>query len=410
MKKPYFALVPSGYAFYKLFSILPTNGDADFDFYRSTGSSRVAENGLIKSISSANPTLDWLNSSCPRLKIEESRTNLQKYSEDFTQPQWLTGNLSVIGNDTIDPKGVENADKIIPNTNNTYHYLESITSGSGYAIDTTYSVFVKKGGFSQVELLLAYSSSPGSPIAQVKFDLDTLETFGTTIGTAFEYQDYGNGWYRLQINALVSLSASAAILRVAVLDNQSQTFQGNDVDGLFVWGAQLESYAVKASSYITTYSSISSRAGDQISPITLMNNDAKGTVFLDLKAENLNNRGTSTIMLSDNSYNRIVFSFQSDSRLSVQVGDAPSSPFFSYNYIHNQQRFKIAVTWERYGNLEVYINGVNVAVANAGSLNNLNTFQFSSYSSSNPFQGDVYQSSVYNEYLTNSELIELTKL
>ena len=407
MKKPYFALVPSGYAFYKIFSILPTNGDADFDFYRSTGSSRVAENGLIKSISSANPTLDWLNSSCPRLKIEESRTNLQKYSEDFTQPQWATGNLSVIGNDTIDPKGVENADKIIPNTNNTYHYVESITSGSGYGVTTTYSVFVKKGGFSQVELLLAYYTSPSSPIAQVKFDLDTLETFGTTIGTAFEYQDYGNGWYRLQINASVSLSASAAILRVAVLDNQSQTFQGNEVDGLFVWGAQLESYAAKASSYIPTYSLTSSRAVDQISPITLMNNDVKGTVFLDLKAENVN--GLSTIMLSDNSNNRIIFSFQSDSRLSVQVGDAPRL-FFSYNYIHNQQRFKIAVKWERYGNLEIYINGVNVAVTSAGNLNNLNTFSFNASPPTSPFQGDVYQSSVYNEYLTNSELIELTKL
>jgi len=409
MKKPYFALVPSGYAFYKIFSILPTNGDADFDFYRSTGSSRVAENGLIKSISSAHPTLDWLNSSCPRLKIEESRTNLQRYSEDFTQFQWATGNLSVIGNDTIDPKGVENADKIIPNTNNTYHYVESITSGSGYGVTTTYSVFVKKGGFSQVELRLAYYSSPGTPIAQVKFDLDTLQTFGTTIGTAFEYQDYGNGWYRLQINASVSLGASSAMLRVAVLDNQSQIFQGNEVDGLFVWGAQLESYAAKASSYIPTYSLTSSRAVDQISPITLMNNDAKGTIFLDLKAENVN--GLSTISLSDYANNRIVFSFQSDSRLSVQAGNAPSPPFFTYQYIHNQQRFKIAVKWERYGNLEIYINGVNVAVTSAGNLNNLNTFWFGSYSgATNPFQGDVYQSSIYNEYLTNSELIELTKL
>jgi len=409
MKKPYFALVPSGYAFYKIFSILPTNGDADFNFYRTTGSSRVAENGLIEPISSAHPTLDWLNSSCPRLKIEESRTNLQKYSEDFTQPQWATGNLSVIGNDTIDPKGVENADKIIPNTNNTYHYVESITTGSGYGVTTTYSVFVKKGGFSQVELHLSYYTSTSSPIAQVKFDLDTLETFGTTIGTAFEYQDYGNGWYRLQINASVSLGAVSARLRVAVLDNQSQTFQGNDVDGLFVWGAQLESYAAKASSYIPTYSFTSSRAADQISPITLMNNDAKGTVFLDLKAENVN--GLSTISLSDNSNNRIVFSFQSANRLSVQVGDAAAPPFFTYQYIHNQQRFKIAVTWERYGNLEIYINGVNVAVTNAGNLNNLNTFWFGSYSSPTPpFQGDVYQASIYNEYLTNSELIELTKL
>jgi len=43
--------------------------------------------------------------------------------------------------------------------------------------------------------------------------------------------------------------------------------------------------------------------------------------------------------------------------------------------------------------------------------NNLNTFLFGSYSgATNPFQGYVYQSSIYNEYLTNSELIELTKL
>ncbi|MEJ6791978.1 MAG: hypothetical protein QNK89_04395 [Lacinutrix sp.] len=410
MKKPYFALIPSGYAPYRIFTFLPANSDNDLGFYRTTGSSRVAENGLIEPIFSGLTSLDWLNSSCPRLKSEETRTNLQIYSEDFTQNNWIKSNLSVTGNDTIDPKGVERADKIIPNTVNTFHHVQNIITGSGYGYSSTYSVFVKKAGYSQVELLLAYSASPFSTIAQVKFDLDTLETFGTTIGTAFEYQDYGNGWYRLQINAIVSLGATSAILRVAVFDQQSQTFLGNGVDGLYVWGAQFESLAAKASSYIPTLNFTASRQGDQISSTALLNNAAKGTIFLDLKAENVTN--LSMIKLQGSSgYNRIVFQFSSSSQLSVQVGLAPAPPSFSYSYNHDQQRFRIAVAWERNGSLKIYINGVNVATTSAGTLNGISQFSFNAgYTTSNPFQGDVYEASVYNESLTDSELIELTTL
>ena len=62
MKKPYFALVPSGYKFSKIYSILPVDGSGDLTFARTSESTRVAENGLIQSTASGLPTMDWLNS------------------------------------------------------------------------------------------------------------------------------------------------------------------------------------------------------------------------------------------------------------------------------------------------------------------------------------------------------------
>ena len=65
MKKPILALVPSAYKTQKVYSVLPVNGDGDFDFFRFGDATRIKENGLIENIvGSNNPRLNW-SGECP---------------------------------------------------------------------------------------------------------------------------------------------------------------------------------------------------------------------------------------------------------------------------------------------------------------------------------------------------------
>lgn len=407
MKKPYFALVPSGYKSSKIYSILPVDGSGDLTFARTSESTRVAENGLIQSTASGLPTMDWLNSDCPSFKMEHLSTNLQTYSEDFTQSNWITSNANISSDITADPKGIESADKLIPNTTNTFHHVQSVTSGMSSYQQTTYSVFVKKAGLSQVELLFSNSVSPFNVYGQVKFDLDTLQTFGTTIGS-FEYQDYGNGWYRLAITGITT-SSNPAIVRAAAFKLESQTFTGNDVDGLFVWGAQVEINPI-ASSYIYTANGSGTRSQDTVAPKNLDIDPTKGTFFLDLKADDVN--PSSFIKLTGTNSNRIDFSFNSSEQLNIYIGNAPAPSFLNYAYTHNSERFKVAVRWADFGVYSIFINGVKVySLSTSQLLSSLNTLSFNrDFQGSFDFSGEIHNAQIYTENLTDAEIIKLTTI
>lgn len=407
MKKPYFALIPSGYKFSKIYSILPVDGSGDLTFARTSESTRVAENGLIQSTASGLPTMDWLNSDCPSFKMENLSTNYQFNSQDFRASNWVASNVDITGNITADPKGVENADELIPNTTNTFHHVQSVTSGMSNYQPTTYSIFVKKAGLSQVELLFSNSVSPFNVYGQVKFDLDTLQTFGTTIGD-FEYQDYGNGWYRLAITGITT-SSNPAIVRAAAFKLESQTFTGNDVDGLFVWGAQVEINPI-ASSYVYTANGSSTRSQDTVVPKNLAIDPTKGTFFLDLKADDV--RSSSFIKLTGTNSNRIDFSFNSSEQLNIYIGNAPAPSFLNYLYTHNSERFKVAVRWAEFGVYSIFINGVKVYNSSANQLlSSLNTLSFNfSTQGSFDFSGEIHNAQIYTENLTDTEIIKLTTI
>ena len=407
MKKPYFALVPSGYKFSKIYSILPVDGSGDLTFARTSESTRVAENGLIQSTASGLPTMDWLNSDCPSFKMENLSTNYQFNSQDFRASNWVASNVDITGNITADPKGVENADELIPNTTNTFHHIQDVTTGFNQGALITYSLFVKKSGFSQVELLLADGAAPFGTFGQVKFDLDTLQTFGTTIGS-FKYQDYGSGWYRLAITGN-ALSNNGAIVRLAAFKLESQTFAGNGVDGLFVWGAQVEINPI-ASSYIYTANGSGTRSQDTVAPKNLDIDPTKGTFFLDLKADDVNS--SYFIKLTGAGNNRITCTFNSSEQLNVGVGNAATPPFLSYNYNHNSERFKVAIRWSDFGVYSVFINGVKVYNLSANQfLSALDYLSFNSgYQGSLDFSGEIYNAQIYTENLTDTEIIKLTTI
>jgi hypothetical protein len=81
-------VTPNGYKAGTLYSVIPNTTLGDMTVVRATTATRVNSAGLIESVANNVPRLDYLNASCPSLLLEPQRTNLQVYSEDFSNPAW----------------------------------------------------------------------------------------------------------------------------------------------------------------------------------------------------------------------------------------------------------------------------------------------------------------------------------
>ena len=410
MKKPVLALIPSAYKTDKVYSVLPVNGDGDFSFYRDSGGTRINENGLIEEITTTNkPRLNW-EGNCPSLLMEPQRTNLQIRSEEFDNVAWTKQLLTVNANDTISPDGTKSADKLIPNTVNSTHYIQGNISGLSTSTEATFSVFVKKAEISQLQLLCAQNSSPFTNWARLQFDLNTLTEFGTNVGT-YGYEDYNNGWIRVFVTG--TPTDVGALIRVTLYKNFSNSFEGNNSDGFYLYGSQIEQ-GVEPTSYIKTEGSIVTRSEEYRITTSLSGQTQfdknKGLVFIDVNPFELNTGQSSAISLQDGGYNILLFDFKPNNILNFFINNAPAPGAVSYDYSHSGGRIKAAILWSN-GKYRLFANGQLLNSYNTSiEFSQLDSFQFNSYFGTYDFQGKVYGIQVFDELLSDDEIKKMTEL
>ena len=67
---------PSGYKAGKAYSLKPTDGIGDLTFTRASTATRVNSSGLIESVATGVPRIDYTGGGCGKLLLEPQRTNL----------------------------------------------------------------------------------------------------------------------------------------------------------------------------------------------------------------------------------------------------------------------------------------------------------------------------------------------
>jgi len=73
----------------------------DFTVTRATTATRVNSSGLIESVASGVPRIDWLGQSCPALLVEPSATNLVLQSRDLSvSGSWTASGITAVRNAT----------------------------------------------------------------------------------------------------------------------------------------------------------------------------------------------------------------------------------------------------------------------------------------------------------------------
>lgn len=242
--------------------------DSRITFTRSTTATFYGSNGLLQVAAIDAPRFDYnpLTLAPNGLLIEEQRTNLALYSEQFDDLAWTKSATTITANATTSPDGTANADKIIPDTNNAEHYARQLIVIPA-ASSITASVYVKTAGYLSLRfrLLDLYNVANGF-FGSVDTSTGATEIGATGAGTATRISatNVGNNWWRLSVTGTAGATATTIIFDAFVLSgNQSSAtiFTGDGVSGLFIWGMQFEIGAF-GTSYIPTVASPVARTAD----------------------------------------------------------------------------------------------------------------------------------------------------
>jgi len=281
-------VTPNGTKASKLYSVKPTDGSGDMTVVRATTATRVNSSGVIESVATNVPRLDYTGSTCPSVLIEPQRTNLALRSEEFDNASWTKSNISVSANLINSPDGTQDADKLIEDSlTNQKAIFNSVSSTS--SIPYTFSLFLKSDGSGRNARIGIFDSSFANSgyilFNSVNGTLSNQGTNGTGVVNSSSVVNYGNGWYRVSIT--VTLTATTIRSVVYLASGNNTTYAGNGTSGVYIWGAQLEAGS-NATSYIPTTTATVTRNVDLISKtgISSLIGQTEGTLYAEVNNKN----------------------------------------------------------------------------------------------------------------------------
>jgi hypothetical protein len=330
MPTPSLILVPARFKTGKLYTPLATTSggvvlgaSGDFNVTRATTATRVNANGLIESVASGVPRLDYYTSGgtagCPALLVEPQAQNTCLQSETFQS--WSFTNASgSSGNVGASPSNTQTAGLFIPNSGTTGR--GDVACGTlSNATTYSYSCFIKTPTNSLTSVWL-YLSDGGAGSGANRWGVEVnLTNFTLTdyiVGngsvTSKAVENYGNGWYRIRVTGQVTSAISGS--SVAVVRKVTAGADTNGINGVLVWGAQVETGSV-ATSYIPTTSAAVTRNADVINlsgAVSGCIGQTEGTIYAEVVLSRVNTSPLITISDGSDS-NRIQIAFASATSL-----------------------------------------------------------------------------------------------
>jgi hypothetical protein len=374
-----------------------------FNFTRSTSATRVNKDGLIEVVKNNKPRIDFLNNSNGALLLEPSRTNLIQYSEDFSNAYWNKFDSSVTSG-FASPDGSTNAFKLIEGNTNTQHGL--LRSNFPINVQRTLSVFVKKG-------------------ENERFFISDYNKFGYTIGVIFnltsgtiesnqndsiylnpKIEPYSNGWYRCSVTWTNTTGLTVPFFGNAISGTNS--YQGDGVSGIYVFGAQFEE-ASYSTSYIPTQGTISARAADTCNGAgnSQIFNNSEGVLFANIASLSDTVSTYNSIGLGVNSANeRIALGFQAPSN--IYIFKRTTSSWITAKSSNIKLYNKVAISYNTNDN-HFWLNGFKIASdTTIGDLVQPIELGFEASYGGEQFYGNTKQIAYYDEILTDLELEYMT--
>ncbi len=261
---PSLLIVPARFKTGKLYTQIATTSagvvlgsSGDFNVTRATTATRFNSAGLIESVASGVPRLDYFTSGgtagCPALLVEPSGSNLVLQSA-FATGWGTAGSGTITPNSATSPENQNTAAQLNVVTTTFSSTSRTLTTVSGTVY--TVSVFAKKNTKDWIYFVNLTGSA-----ARVWFNVasGTIGTIGAGISNV-AIENYGNGWYRCRWTETAGGTTSYFQVGASDADNSALPTSSGSV---FLWGAQLEVGSI-ATSYIPTTTAAVTRNADVI--------------------------------------------------------------------------------------------------------------------------------------------------
>ena len=383
-----------------------------FNFDRASSATVVNKQGLIETVGSGEPRIDYSNDAKGALLLEPSRSNSNIESENFLAANYnYVGRVTRTSNILTSPNGLQTSDLITETTDSGTHLVGQSSWNQSIA-DTSVSVFAKTNGRRYIVL----GNANMSPSMNTWFDLEN-GVVGTQSPNLIDarIESYGNGWYRCSISYLPNKGNTYPTIYLSN-SNGGISYQGDGVSGVYLWGYQIEVNSSYATSYIPTSGSVVTRVADACSngANEQVINSTEGVLYAEISA--LADDGTNRyISLKNNTTVDIIRIGYITSSNRIVIENYKSGALFNlFNYEVQDVKTnsKIAFKWKD-NDFQLYINGLNVlsnTSVTAWGSDVFQSLQFDQHNGGNDFYGNVKDVRVYNTALTDSELINLTTI
>ena len=417
-KKASLAMIPSGYKSGKVYNVIPKKGDMDFTEFTRSGStgSRLNKDGLIEKLDANVPRLDYpmnngLLLNTPFLLLEPASTNqiVNSDTSDFSLTNTTRSSANNYRLGTI--QGYEY-------TIGTGTPQMNIVSYTTTAVNqyVTFSFFIDVSYLTNTTIYLgsAGNKTQGTFAVWTKStssfsDPTENTTYVTATSTKLSFVRYKDNMYRFSISAEFKTSSTITFPHIE--------FTGGD-EPIFIGGAQVEQKSF-ATSFIDTTGSTAIRNNESgLKSVESAGDPAINSVLgvILFEIESLVNDATHKYMsISDDSnQNYIHFGFNNqDNTITVVVQKGSGAPEVTMNLAVTSTLSinKVAFLYQE-NNFKLAINGSILSTDNSGQtfpVGTLNTIRFDSPGeSSSSFYGKVRQFMLFDELLTDQELISLT--
>ena len=384
-----------------------------FSFSRDTSATVVNKDGLIETVGSGEPRIDFKDNTKGALKLEPSRSNNIAYSQDLTNAAWTKTRVDITSENILNPRGVNSSFKITSNNTSESFIQQSPSSVTGS--NQTFSFFIKKGNTNFCHITLFDGGSNGFRqwVDLSNFTLGTNTSFGTgfTLNNS-NIEKYSNGWYRVSI--VTNNSGATVFSRINISDTDGGN--GSSVGSyLYADMAQFEPNSSYPTSYIPTSGSAVTRVADSSSQTVPdgVIGQTEGTFYTEFNFDGdiSGNRSVATISSGGSADFVASFIFNNlfYARIRANTGsliDVTKSNLTSGNH-------KIAIAYAS-NDLTFYLDGILVGQNTSASVSFSSALSKiiigGSTSGTNELGGKINQTKLYNTRLSNSELAALTTI
>jgi len=336
------------------------------------------------------------------LLVEESRSNLLTYSEDFTQ--WTSLDVSLTVDATQSPDGNENATLLASTGSSAFPRInESLSISSPTTL--TFSIYVKENTGDNIFIRFAGTNfaGVGGTISVTSFEFAT-ESFATTSGTSATstYQKLNNGWYRIAI----TLSGDTFTdIRV------SPAFAETNTDSTYIYGAQLEAGSFPTSYIPSNSGSTTTRSADvaSIGVSEFGFNQSEGTLFVE--ASGFLSSYSSPYSLNDGTSNNRVQPYKNNSDTSFGF-DVTTGLSSQANIVQTVSSLNSGISHAacyKDNDFSSACNGILGTPDTSGSITTYTQLEIGKPSvTANYLNGHLKSIKYYPRRLTNSQLVEIT--